>query len=433
LFTATNARQQHQWSQEIELVSNGDGPLQWVVGGFFFRESGQERNVQSFGFVLDTNQAVYNSTNFGGLAPLIQANNPARFRVIPQASTLDYKADGTSKAVYGQASYRPGGEEGALGVTLGLRYSWDEKEVLRRQNGATPYTSGIDKSVNYGKKKFSAPTGHLTIDYRANEDVNLYARAARGYRSGGFNLRQATTPLLPLTPFNEETMDSFELGAKTEIGGRIRLNAAIFHNIYKDQLVTVPVPIVGTGSFGTITVNAGKTNYTGLELEGQFKVTDNFSIDGNFGYIDIKVKNFPGADITNTPRNIAGLLRGSGYAPKYTAAIAGNVVVPLSGDSKLTGRLGYNYTAKYQMFANTLTAPFSETTDGDARGLVDGQIRIDGIKLGGSGNGFGLTFWGKNLTNEKYVTRSVDFGQLGFAGVIFGDPRTYGMTLDIEF
>jgi iron complex outermembrane receptor protein len=433
LFTATNAREQHQWSQEIELVSNGDGPFQWVVGGFFFRESGNERNVQSFGFVLDTNQAVYNSTNFGGLAPLIQANNPARFRVIPQASTLDYKADGTSKAVYGQASYRPGGEDGALGVTLGLRYSWDEKEVLRRQNGATPYTTGIDKAVNYGTKKFSAPSGHLTVDYRANDDVNLYARAARGYRSGGFNLRQATTAALPLTPFNEENIDSFELGAKTEIGGRIRLNAAVFHNIYKDQLVTVPVPIVGTGSFGTITVNAGKTTYTGLELEGQFKISDTFSIDGNFGYIDIKIKNFPGADITNTARNIAGLLSGAGYAPKYTGAIAGNVVVPLSGDSKLTGRLGYNYTAKYQMFGNTLTAPFSKATEGDARGLVDGQLRIDGIKLGGSGNGFGLTLWGKNLTNEKYVTRSVDFGQLGFAGVIFGDPRTYGVTLDVEF
>lgn len=433
LFTATNKREQQQWSQEIELVSNGDGPFQWVVGGFFFRETGQERNVQSFGFVLDTNQAVYNSTNFGGLAPLIQANNPARFRIIPQASVLDYKADGTSKAVYAQASYRPGGEEGALGVTMGLRYSWDEKEVLRRQNGAVPYTSGIDKAVNYGKKKFSAPSGHVTIDYRANDDVNLYARAARGYRSGGFNLRQATTPLLPLTPFNEETMDSFELGAKTEFGGRVRLNGAVFHNIYKDQLVTVPVPIVGTGSFGTITVNAGKTTYTGVELEGQFKISDTFSIDGNFGYIDIKIKNFPGADITNTPRNIAGLLRGAGYAPKFTGAIAGNVVVPLSGDTKLTGRLGYNYTAKYQMFANTLTAPFSRTTEGDARGLVDGQIRIDGIKFGGSGNGFGLTLWGKNLTNEKYVTRSVDFGQLGFAGVIYGDPRTYGVTLDLEF
>jgi iron complex outermembrane recepter protein len=445
LFTATNARQQSQWSQEIELVSNGDGPFQWVVGGFFFSESGKERNVQNFGFVLDTNQAVYNSTNFGGLAPLIQANNPARFRVIPQASTLAYSANGTSKAVYGQASYRPGGQDGAFGLTLGLRYSWDTKQVLRTQNGAVPYTLGADKIFNYGRKKFSAPTGHLTLDYRANEDINLYLRAARGYRSGGFNLRQAThngnaaappfgNRTIPLTPFDEETIDAFEIGAKTQFFDRVRLNVAVFHNIYKDQLATIPVPIVGSGSFGTITVNAGKTTYSGIEVEGQVKISDNFSIDGNLGYLNVNVKNFPGADITNTTRNIAGLLNGAGaYAPKYTGAIAANVVVPLSGDAKLTGRLGYNYTSGYQMFANPLTAPFSKTTEGDARGLVDGQLRIEGIKFGGSGDGFGVTLWGKNLTNKKYVTRAVDFGQLGFAGVIYGDPRTYGLTFDVEF
>lgn len=445
LFTATNDREQEQWSQEIELVSNNDGPFQWVVGGFFFRETGNERNVQNFGFVLDTNQVVYTATNFGGLAPLIQANNPARFRVIPQSSILAYKADGTSKAVYAQASYRPGGEEGAFGVTLGLRYSWDEKEVLRTQNGGVPYTSGADKAFNYGKKKFSAPTGHLTIDYRAGDDINLYARAARGYRSGGFNLRQAThngnaaappfgNRTIPLTAFDEELIDSFELGAKTQFADRVRLNVAVFHNIYNDQLATIPVPIVGGGGFGTITVNAGKTTYTGIELEGQFNLTDNFSIDGNLGYLKVDIKNFPGADITNTTRNIAGLLNGAGsYAPKWTGSIAANVTVPLSGDAKLTGRLGYNYTSGYQMFANPLTAPFSKTTEGDARGLVDGQIRIEGIKFGGAGNGFGVTFWGKNLTNKDYVTRSVDFGQLGFAGVIYGDPRTYGMSLDFEF
>jgi iron complex outermembrane recepter protein len=444
LFTATNNRRQSQWSQEVELVSNGDGPFQWVLGGFFFKEKGRERNVQSFGFVLDTNQAVYNATNFGGLAPLIQANNPARFRVIPQASTLAYNAEGTSKAVYAQGSYRPGGKDGAFGVTLGLRYSWDTKEVLRTQNGAVPYTLPADRIFNYGFKKFNAPTGHLTLDYRASEDINLYARAARGYRSGGFNLRQAThngnaaappfgNRTLPLTPFNEEKINSFEIGAKTQFADRVRLNVAVFHNIYKDQLATIPVPIVGSGSFGTITVNAGKTTYTGLELEGQFKISDNFSIDGNFGYLDVNIKNFPGADITNTTRNIAGLLNGAGYAPKYTGSIAGNVTVPLSGDAKLTGRLGYNYTSAYQQFGNPLTAPFSKTTEGDARGLVDGQLRIEGIKFGGSGEGFGITFWGKNLTNKKYVTRSVDFGQLGFAGVIYGDPRTYGLTLDIGF
>ncbi len=148
LFTAKNDRSQNQWSQEIELVSNSDGPFQWVLGGFFFKEKGSERNDQSFGFVLDTNQAVYNVNTFAAtlrsfgfdpatasaLAPAItatfQANNPARFRVIPQASTLAYTAEGTSKAVYAQASYRPGGEDGAFGATLGLRYSWDFKGSL---------------------------------------------------------------------------------------------------------------------------------------------------------------------------------------------------------------------------------------------------------------------------------------------------------------
>ncbi len=442
LFSATNLRSQSQWSQEVELVSSGDGPLQWVVGAFFFKESGRERNDQRFGFVLDTNQTVYTQQNFGGLAPLIQANNPARFRIIPQASTLAYTAGGTSQAVYGQAGYRPGGEDGALGVTLGLRYSWDKKTVNRSQNGAAAFDAA-NRALNIQSKKFSAPSGHLTVDYRAGDDINLYARAARGYRSGGFNLRQSTQLDNPATanvnervaliPFNEEQIWSYEIGAKTQFMNRLRLNLAAFRNIYSDQLATIPIPIVGGGSFGTQTVNAGKTVYTGFEAEGQFKLSDNFSVDGNFGYLDVNIKDFPGADTTGVVRNISNLLSGAGYAPKYTLSVAGNVTVPLSDDAKMTGRLGYNYTSGYQQFGNTLTAPFSKTTEGDARGLVDGQIRFDGIKFGGSGNGFGVTFWGKNLTNKKYITRSVDFGQLGFAGVIYGDPRTYGLSLEMEF
>jgi iron complex outermembrane recepter protein len=454
LFSATNKRSQKQFSQEIELVSAGDGPFQWVLGGFYFDESGREVNPQRFGFVLDTNQAVYTTptaqsilTGFGyplataqalapGLAAAFRAANPAQFRVVPQASTLAYTAGGQSTAIYGQASYRPGGKDGSLGVTLGLRYTWDKKDVNRTQNGAAAF-SAAEQALNIRSKKFSAPSGHLTVDYRANDDMNFYGRIARGYRSGGFNLRQSTSVAnnIPLIPFNEETIWSYEIGAKTEFMNRIRLNAAVFHNVYSDQLATIPIPITGGGSFGTQTVNAGKTTYTGFEVEGQFKLTDNISIDGNFGYIDIKIKDFPGADSTGVVRNVAGpLLAGSGYAPKYTGSIAANVTVPLSGDARLTGRLGYNYTAGYQQFPNRLTAPFSQTTEGDSRGLVDGQIRIEGLKFGsGSGDGIGLTFWGKNLTNKKYVIRSVDFGQLGFATVIYGDPRTYGVTLDFGF
>jgi iron complex outermembrane receptor protein len=450
LFTATNIRDQKQFSQELELVSTGDGPFQWVLGAFYFKESGNERNDQSFGFVLDTNQAVYTTatmtsilTGFGypaatvtalapGMAAAFQAANPARYRILPQASTLAYGAGGKSTAVYGQASYRPGGKDGAFGVTLGLRYTWDSKNVNRTQNGAAPFAAA-EQALNTRTQKFSAPSGHLTLDYRVSDDVNVYARAARGYRSGGFNLRQGTSVAnnIGLIPFNEEQIWSYEMGVKTELMGRLRLNVSAFHNVYTDQLATIPIPIVGGGSFGTQTVNAGKTIYDGIEVEGQLRINENFSIDGNFGYLDVSVKDFPGADITGVTRNISGLLNGPPYAPKYTATIAGNVTVPLSGDARLTARLGYNYTAGYQMFPNSLTAPFSKTTEGDARGLLDGQIRIDGIKVGGSS--FGLTVWGKNLTDKHYITRAVDFGQLGFAGVIFGDPATFGASLDFEF
>ena len=430
LFQADNNRGQHQFSQELEFVSAGDGPFQWVLGAYYFAERGHELNHQKIGFVLDTNQAVFTTGSFGALAPLFQAANPARYRVVPTLSDLAYTAWGNSLALYGQGTYRPGGKDGPLGVTLGLRYTWDSKGVDRTQNGAAPF-SAAEYALNRRKATFSAPTGHLTVDYRASDSINLYARVAKGYRSGGFNLRQATSVAnnIGLIPFNEEKLWSYEVGAKTEFMNRVRLNLSMFHNVYTDQLATIPIPITGGGSFGTQTVNAGKTIYNGIELEGMVKLNDMLSIDGNFGYVDIKIKDFPGADITGTTRNIAGLIRAGAYAPKYSANIGANLTVPVNDMTKVIGRVGYNYTSDFQMFGNTLTAPFSTATKGDSRGLLDAQLKIQGIGM----EGVSLTVWGKNLSNKHYVVRSVDFGQLGMGTVIYGDPRTFGATLDLAF
>ncbi len=437
LFNSANDRSQKQFSQEVELISNGDGPFQWVVGGFYFKESGHERNNQNFLFVLDTNQAVFNATNFGGLAPLLQAGNPARYRGVAQATVLDYDASGESYAVYGQGTYRFG-EEDQFGVTFGMRYSWDSKTFQVNQNGATPYTNATQIALNGGAKKFSAPTGNLTFDYRANDDVNLYARVARGYRSGGYNARQAVTfdannsaNNFPLTPFNDETIDAYEVGFKTEFNRRIRVNGAFFYNIYKDQLVTLPIPITGGGSFGNAVVNAGKTNYYGMELEGRFAVTDSFTIDGAFGYVKTQPKDFPQATTTPGVNGNAADVFKTGYAPRYTANVGATYVQDI-GASKLTARVGYNYTSSFYMFGNPITSPFSEQTKGEARGLLDAQLRLDNV-LGSAAEGLSLTLWGKNLTDKEYVVRSVDFGALGYATTIYGDPRTYGMTLDMKF
>lgn len=437
LFNSANDRKQKQFSQEIEILSNNDGPFQWVVGGFYFKESGHERNNQNFLFVVDTNQAVFNTTNFGPAAALLQPLNPARYRGSVQATVLDYNASGESYAVYGQGTYRFGAEE-QFGVTLGMRYSWDSKTFQINQNGAAPFTNATQIALNGGAKKFNAPTGNLTFDYRASDDVNLYARVSRGYRSGGFNARQTvtynaadSTKNFPLTPFNEETIDAYEVGFKTEFDRRVRLNGSLFYNVYKNQLVTLPIPITGGGSFGNAVVNAGKTNYYGLELEGRFALTDNFSLDGAFGYVKIDPVDFPQATTTVGVNGNAADVFKPGYAPKYTANVGASYVQDI-GASKLTARVGYNYTSTFYMFGNPITSPFSEQTKGDARGLVDAQVRIDNV-LGSAAEGVSLTLWGKNLTNKDYVVRSVDFGALGYATTIYGDPRTYGLTLDMKF
>ncbi len=430
LFQADNNRGQHQFSQELEFVSSAEGPFQWVVGAYYFSEKGHELNHQKIGFVLDTNAAVFTTASFGALAPGFQAANPARYRVVPTLADLAYTAWGNSFALYGQASYRPGGEDGPLGVTLGLRQTWDSKGVDRTQNGAAPF-SAAEYALNKRKATFAAPTGHLTVDYRANDNINLYARVAKGYRSGGFNLRQSTSVAnnIGLLPFNEEKLWSYEVGAKTEFLNRIRLNVSLYHNVYSDQLATIPIPISGGGSFGTQVVNAGKTVYNGVEVEGMFKLNDMLSIDGNFGYSDIKIKEFPGADITGVTRNIAALYRAGSYSPKYSANVAANLTIPVNDMTKVVGRVGYNYTSEFQMFPNQLTAPFSDATKGDARGLLDAQFKIQGLGM----EGVSLTIWGKNLTNKHYVVRAVDFGQLGMGTVIYGDPRTFGATLDLTF
>lgn len=242
-----------------------------------------------------------------------------------------------------------------------MRYTWDDKSISRFQNGAAPITAA-EVGLNNRSAKFSAPTGHLTVDYRATDDINFYGRIAKGYRSGGFNARQSTSVAnnVPLIPFNEETIWSYEIGAKTEFFNRLRLNGAIFYNVYPDQLATIPIPIIGGGSVGTQTVNAGKTIYTGIELEGKFQITDNFSVDGSFGYVHKNSKEFPGTDIAGVSHFKPGFASviTLGNSPDYTANVGANLSYPIGGDAKITARVGWNYVSSQQSFANPLDAPF---------------------------------------------------------------------------
>ncbi|WP_340586975.1 TonB-dependent receptor [Erythrobacter alti] len=439
LFLSENTRGQDQFTQEIEIIGGSGTSFEWVLGGFYFDEHGFESNDQTFAFVLDTNQAVF--SNFGPLSPAFQASNPARYRAVAQSSTLAYTVDAQSYALYGQGTWRPGGPDGRLGITVGARYTWDEKSVERTQNGAMPFSTAEGIALNTQEESFSEPTGHVTLDYRASDDVNLYARFARGYRSGGFNVRQATnldnpaTPNIdesvPLIPFTEEKINSWEVGAKTQFGP-LRFNAAAFYNVYSDLQSTVLIPSEGGGSFGVQLINAGEVEYLGVELEALLQVTDALTLDAAVGYVDKNIVQFPSNDINGDIQNIASISRVTN-SPDTTAnaAITWSDYIG-SGDTRLTARVGWNYTSENIYFSNPLTSAFVDETSADERHLFSAQLRLDGLSLG-NGAEFFVQLWGKNILDEEYVSRGIDYGQLGYGQIIFGDPATYGFDIGIEF
>ncbi len=436
LFDTNNRRRHKQFSTELEFSGDSDS-LDWVVGGFYFWEKGSERNPQNSGFVLDTNAAVF--SRFGALSSTFQNANPVRYRLTQTKSILAYTAQAESTALYGQFTFYPGGRDSGLRLTAGGRYTWDNKDIFRTQNGAT-----LLATPQTGKDKFSKFTWNLMLGYDLADGISAYARAATGYRSGGFNAGDAADAATNTIPsFDKETVISYEVGLKAELlDRRLRLNLAGYRNVYDDLAVILPIPNATAGTFTTRVGNAGKVNYTGFEAEMQAILSDNFSVDGSIGYVDVKYKEFCTGQPTTTAAagspecptgviNIASIAK-PGYTSPWTGNVALNAKFPLgSGDARLTARVSYTYEDGKYSFNNNIGAPFNEALKGDNRNLIDAQVAVENVAIAGAQ--VDLRLWGKNLTNSKDFVRGVDFGALGYAGGFFADPRTFGVTLGFKY
>ncbi len=389
IYSADSRRHHEQLSQEFTLISDSSGKLRWVAGVFFLDEEGEESGMQYVYLAL-------------GNPPLIAANT-----LIPAASP-SFKMESESRAIYGQIDYDMSDR---LTLSTGIRYSEDEMDVVQTVPAAAAGTRS---------EKFSEPTGHITAAYEVNDNINTYAKIARGYRSGGFAARGDGDK------FDEETATSYELGLKTQYD-RVRFNAAIFSTDYKDRQITQPV--VSAGAYVNKIVNASEQTIEGVELEVDVAMTDLLSLSASYGYLDIETKGFLWNIGTAANPNIQDI---SGNLVNTEPQDTGNFAITYENDTsigKVTARVNANYTASYHSFANTYVTKLVKDVVSQSRTLIDAQIRID--------NAFGssafIDIWGKNLTDKEYVTRAIDFQSLGHAGVYWGDPRTVGINVGVKF
>ena len=180
----------------------------------------------------------------------------------------------------------------------------------------------------------------IGITRHLNNGGLVYAHWARGYRSGGYNLRN-TSEDFPIEGFDEERTDNFEIGYKADYA-RGRFNASIFYNRIEDMQREINTPSEGAGVVQRI-LNTADARIVGIELEGIYKVTDYFLLNASVGAID--------AEYTEVKEDLNGdgLVTGADEdldlprAADLTWSLGFNWDVEIGGWGFMTARANYAY------------------------------------------------------------------------------------------
>ena len=372
------------FSQEFQLSGTGfESRLDWVTGFFYYEEESSDTRL------------VASTVNAGVLT--------SSTRIIDPIET-------ESVAVYGQGTYSL---DDSWALTAGLRYTWDEKEIFASEldaGGAEKVPGGVENDDSW-----SAVTGRLSLEWQAADDMFLFTSLARGYRSGGFNDRIRTN--LPednfgITPFDEETLDMFEVGLRSELlDNRVRLNVTAFYGEYKDQQLSALIP----GSNRAVFQNAGESNISGVEAEFLFVLTEILTLDATFALLD--------TEFDKLDESVTAVTLDSEFprAPEKSFSLG------LQADfDAIAAWVDYGWKDD----ANLVEVDAANIVQ-ESYGLLSANITYAPVDAAWS-----ISVFGNNLTDEDYLVGGLNLTEAAPTGTSAAEPgrfREYGVKFNWEF
>ena len=407
----------------IEVVATGkafDNKLDFAAGLYYFHEYGSDASVST----------------------AIVAINP-----FSSFFKGDIKND--SMSGFGQVTYHATEK---LSFTGGLRYSIDDRR-LTSYNGIftlsppppSPVTclvstTGVCPAVRSGSFKGLSYTA--SIDYQLRDGLLVYVKTAKGFRSGGLNIRMLSADTF--TPFAPEKAYSYEAGIKSEfLDRRLRVNLAGYYTQLKDQQRTTS--IVANNTVSTAIQNAGQADVYGAELEVNAILPAGLRLDGTLGYTHPKYVSFPDVDNSGVPFERREEFYG---VPEWTASIS-----PSWTQDFAFGQFRIRADFSYQSDMNVSPVGFTTTAGGgafdtqhniptsaaDAAGFLNAatdkahwlvNARASLTMMDGN---LDLAVWGKNLTDKRDYVAGLSLPTFGFATAGTREPRTFGVTATVKF
>jgi iron complex outermembrane receptor protein len=313
-------------------------------------------------------------------------------------------------------------------LSLGGRLTRDEKDF----NNSIPGSFAVTASNHWSKF-----TPKASLDYRPNEDLMLYASYAQGYRSGGFNGR-ASTVSTSTTPYQPETVDSYEAGVKSQwFDHKLTLDVAGFYSKYSNKQESI-IRLTPPGSANpqeTVVANAASATIYGIEAELTARPTRALTINASAGYLKSKYDSFNTLNATTlAPIDLSGL--SLIFNPQFTASIGGTYTVPTSV-GKLSFNANYRHISTYFTgitpdpsnpnpaaptlnYLTTRTQPFDQIDSS-----LTLQTDIGPLKPR-------INLFVRNLLDKRSASTTTVVPNL-FESVTTREPRSYGLQVGFTF
>ena len=256
------------------------------------------------------------------------------------------------------------------------------------------------------------------LNYKLSPDAMIYGSVSRGYKAGTFpvivNLFDSA-----IQPVRQEELTAYELGAKlTLFDGSVQFNVAAFHYDYTDKQVFSFLPVFG-GLVTTATlINIPKSVVDGIDFDVTAEPVEGLRLTGGATYIRTKVKNFVGFDFLGQPLDFSN--KEFGFAPPWSANL--DAEYRFQTGKSIKPFVGGSVTYRARTFADLGENPDFRMP---SYTLLDARIGLE------SENGWRLSIYGRNLTDEYYwnSVASAGDGAVRFTG----QPRTYGVNFSYRF
>ena len=379
---------QDQFSQEFTIASDAADNFTWLAGVYYFEEDLQLDTVFAFPFSV--------------------------------ASTTE------SFAIFGQGTYQLNDQ---LSLTGGLRYTDESKDFDGANLAPFPPFNGFTRMDTADFENVSYTVG---ADYRVNDNVLGYAKFSTGFKSGGWS-PDAFSGTAVFLPVEEETLDSFEVGLKSDWNDTVRLNVAAFFNQYEGLQIGASVPGLGFTRF-----NVDETEISGIEVEGAWQITDSFQINGNLGLLDAEYTSLTGDQARGLANNLANPIAGCDgvdpavdqeiiacalgldlkNAPEYKATIGALYTQPF-----YQGELIFSADASFEDDTWSLVANAPENAFIEIDTLINARIKYE------DDSGWSLAAFGRNLTDEEYYRAASATAITTYAS----PPLEFGVEFGIDF